>query len=222
MQTRQCRMTCKLGIIDIFGCQSNRSSYFFRAQMGRFISNFMVLYFWNVDLDIPKILVLFWTPVLSRYGEENLTSQKKHHFLVVHLWPTGFVRANYVQPVQQNFSRAPMQAATQQVGEDRGVWDSRLPYIYFRFSPPPPLLFYFYCKMLRNIAKFFYFSPGSHHFGNPTFHPFSSRFSHPPAPYSPGHPLTCPPPPATRELKSDSPGSISGIWGQPAHLYRHS
>ena len=65
----------------------------------------MVLYFRNVDLDLPKISELFWTPVLSRYGDENLTSWKNH---LVHLWPTSFIRANYVQLPQQNFSRTPL------------------------------------------------------------------------------------------------------------------
>jgi len=70
-----------------------------------FISHFMVLYFRNVDLDLPKISELFWTPVLSRYGDENLTSWKNR---LVHLWPTSFIRANYVQLPQQNFSRTPL------------------------------------------------------------------------------------------------------------------
>ena len=70
-----------------------------------FISHFMVLYFRNVDLDLPKISELFWTPVLSRYGNENLTSWKNH---LVHLWPTSFIQANYVQLPQQNFSRTPL------------------------------------------------------------------------------------------------------------------
>ena len=39
---------------------------------------------------------------------------------------------------------------------------------YSCFPPPstgvPTSLFYFYCKMLCNMANFFYFSPGSHHF----------------------------------------------------------
>ena len=61
----------------------------------RFTSHFMVLYFRNLHLDLPKIFVLFWTPVLSRHGEENLTSRKNH---LVHLWPTSFIRVNYVQP----------------------------------------------------------------------------------------------------------------------------
>jgi len=70
-----------------------------------FISHFMVLYFRNVDLDLRKISELFWTPVLSRYGDENLTSWKNH---LVHLWPASFIRANYVQLPQQNFSRTPL------------------------------------------------------------------------------------------------------------------
>ena len=70
-----------------------------------FISHVKVLYFRNVDLDLPTKFALFWTPVLSRYGEENLTSRKNH---LVHLWPTSFIRANYVQPSQQNFSRTRM------------------------------------------------------------------------------------------------------------------
>ena len=65
----------------------------------------MVLCFRNVYLDLPKLFAQFWTPVLSRHGEENLTSRKNH---LVHLWPTSFIRANYVQPPQQNFSRTPM------------------------------------------------------------------------------------------------------------------
>ena len=55
----------------------------------------MVLYFRNVHLDLPKIFALFWTPVLSRHGEENLTSRKNH---LVHLWPTSFIGANYIPP----------------------------------------------------------------------------------------------------------------------------
>ena len=43
--------------------------------------------------------------MLSRYGEENLTSWKNH---LVHLWPTSFIQANYVQPPQKNFSCTPM------------------------------------------------------------------------------------------------------------------
>ena len=72
---------------------------------------FMVLYFRNVDLDLPKIFALFWTPVLSRYGEENLTSWKNH--LVPDLWQTSLIRGNYVQPPhpQQNFSHTPMYTA---------------------------------------------------------------------------------------------------------------
>ena len=65
----------------------------------------MVLYFRNVDPHLPKIFALVWMPVLWRYGEENLRSWKNH---LVHLWPTSFVQANYVQPPQQNFSRTPM------------------------------------------------------------------------------------------------------------------
>ena len=42
-------------IIDIFGRRSNRCSYFFKS----FISHFMVLYFRNIDLDLPKISALF-------------------------------------------------------------------------------------------------------------------------------------------------------------------
>ena len=60
----------------------------------------MVLYFRNVHLDLPKIFALFWTPVLSRHGEENLTSRKNH---LVHLWPTSFIQANYVQPPNKIF-----------------------------------------------------------------------------------------------------------------------
>ena len=40
--------------------------------------------------------------------------------------------------------------------------------------------------MLRNIAKFFSFSPGSRHFGNPASRPFSSHLPYPSRPYSPG------------------------------------
>ena len=60
----------------------------------------MVLYFRNVHLDLPKIFALFWTPVLSRHGEENLTSRKNH---LVRLWPTSFIRANYVQTPNKTF-----------------------------------------------------------------------------------------------------------------------
>ena len=94
MQTRQCRMTCK-GLLTYLGVEVIVLHTSFKAQMGTFFSHFMVLYFRNVHLDLPKIFALFWTPVLSRHGEENLTSRKNH---LVHLWPTSFIRANYVQP----------------------------------------------------------------------------------------------------------------------------
>ena len=68
-----------------------------------FISHFM--HFRNVDIDLPKMSELFWTPVLSRYGDQNLTSWKNH---LVHLWPTSFIRENYVQLPQQNSSRTPL------------------------------------------------------------------------------------------------------------------
>ena len=43
-------------------------------------------------------------------------------------------------------------------------------------------LFYFCCEMLCNIAKFFSFSPGSCHFGNPASCPFSSHLPYPSCP----------------------------------------
>jgi len=61
------------------------------------------------SIDNIKISELLWTPVLSRYGDENLTSWKNH---LAHLWPTSFIRANYVQLPQQNFSRTPMCEST--------------------------------------------------------------------------------------------------------------
>ena len=65
--------------------------------------------------------------------------------------------------------------------------------------PPPSVgvsasLFYFYCKMLRNIAKCFSFSPDSHHFGNPASRPFSSHFPYPSCPLLSRAPAPCPPP----------------------------
>ena len=57
---------------------------------------------------------------------------------------------------------------------------------YSRFPPPsvgvPSSLFYLYCKTLCSIAKFSPFFPGSHHFGNPTSRPFSSRLLYPSCP----------------------------------------
>ena len=57
---------------------------------------------------------------------------------------------------------------------------------YSRFPPLsvgiPDSLFYVNCKMLRNIAKFFSFSPGSRHFRNPASRPFSSRLPYPSRP----------------------------------------
>ena len=62
---------------------------------------------------------------------------------------------------------------------------------YSRFPPPfvgvPASLFYFCCEMLRNIAKFSSFSPGSRRSGNPA--PASRT---PPTPYSPGLPPPVP------------------------------
>ena len=63
---------------------------------------------------------------------------------------------------------------------------------YSRFPSPtegvPASLFSFYCEMLRNIAKFFSFSPGSRHFGNPASCPFSSRLPYPSRPLFSGAP----------------------------------
>ena len=63
---------------------------------------------------------------------------------------------------------------------------------YSRFPPPsegvPDSLFYLYCKMLRNIAKFFSFLPGPATLG------ILLPARTPPAPYSPGLPSPCPPP----------------------------
>ena len=77
---------------------------------------------------------------------------------------------------------------------------------YSRFPPPSigvsASLFSFYCRMLRNNAKFFFFSPGSHDFGNPASRPFSSRLPYSSRPYSSGLPLPCPPPPLTLWLFS--------------------
>ena len=66
-----------------------------------------------------------------------------------------------------------------QVGETGGSETPTSRTYYSRFPPPsegvPASLFYSYWKMLRNIAKFFPFSPGSRHFGNPASRPSSSR-----------------------------------------------
>ena len=90
------------------------------------------------------------------------------------------------------------------VGGDRGGGGSETPAsrsFYSRFPPPPvgvpASLFYFYFKMLRNIANFFSFSSGSRHFGDPASRLFSSRlpypsralFSEAPGPLSPFTPL---------------------------------
>ena len=57
---------------------------------------------------------------------------------------------------------------------------------YSRFLPPfrrgSTSLFYFYCEMLCNIAKFFPFSPGSCYFGYPASYPFASRLPYPSRP----------------------------------------
>ena len=80
-------------------------------------------------------------------------------------------------------------------GRNRGSETLASHYFYSCFLPPsvgvPASFFYFYCKMLPNIAKFFSFSPGSCHFGNPVSCPFPSSLpypsltpmgSHPPVP----------------------------------------
>ena len=58
--------------------------------------------------------------------------------------------------------------------------------LYSRIPPPsvgiPASLFYLSCKMLRNIAKFSYFSPGSRHSRNPASRPLSSRLPYPSRP----------------------------------------
>ena len=69
---------------------------------------------------------------------------------------------------------------------------------YSRFPPPskgvPASLFYLYCKMLRSIAKFFSFSPGSRHLGNPASRPFSSCLPCPSRPLLSRAPAPRPPP----------------------------
>ena len=59
-------MTCK-GLLTYLGVEVIVLHTSFRAQMGTFYLSLLGLYFRNVDLHLPKILPLFWTPVLSRY-----------------------------------------------------------------------------------------------------------------------------------------------------------
>ena len=61
-------------ILHIWASKLSFFILFLKLKWVGFISHFMVLYFRNVDLDLPKISELFLTPVLSRYGDENLTS----------------------------------------------------------------------------------------------------------------------------------------------------
>ena len=65
-----------------------------------------------------------------------------------------------------------------------------------QFLPPsvgvPATLFYFYCKMLHNIAKIFSFSPGFHHFGNSASHPLSSHLLYHSWPLFSWAPAPCP------------------------------
>ena len=72
------------------------------------------------------------------------------------------------------------------------------PTFYSCFLPPsegiPASLFYFYCKMLPNIVKFFSFSPSSCHFRNPAYPLTPPAFHTPSAPTSPGLPPPVPPP----------------------------
>ena len=69
---------------------------------------------------------------------------------------------------------------------DRGSETPTSRTFYFRFPPPSigvlASLFYFSCKMLHNIAKFSFFSPGSCHFGNSTSRPLSSHLPYPSCP----------------------------------------
>ena len=58
----------------------------------------------------------------------------------------------------------------------------------------PAFLFYLYCKLLHNITKFFSFSPGSHHFGNPASRPLSAHLLHTSRPLFSWAPAPCPPP----------------------------
>ena len=106
------------------------------------------------------------------------------------------------------------------VGGDRGSETPASRAFYSRFPPPsvgvPASLFYFYCKMLRDIAKFFSFSPGSRHFGNPTSRPFSSRplFSRAPAPLSPSTQVSA----NARRLDSFLATAKRGLLPTTAHL----
>ena len=92
-----------------------------------------------------------------------------------------------------------MEQILQKWRETGGPETQASPTYYSCFPPPslgvPACLFYFYCKMLRNMAKFFSFSP--------TSLPFSctppASFP-PPAPYSPG--LLPPVPPYPERSKS--------------------
>ena len=58
------------------------------------------------------------------------------------------------------------------------------PFVVVPFS-----FFFFYCKMLQNVAKFFSISPASRHLGNPAF-PSPPPPRTPPAPNFPGLPLS--------------------------------
>ena len=72
----------------------------------------------------------------------------------------------------------------------------------------PASLFYFYCKMLRNIANFFLFLPVPTTLGIilPTLSP--PTFRTPPTLYSPGLLLPCPPPHCSGETSSGNKNSF--------------
>ena len=108
----------------------------------------------------------------------------------LHKWCWIWITIHELMFQDKHFS---YQCEAKVVGGDRGSETPTSRAFYSRFPPPsvgvPASLFYFCCEMLRNIAKCFFFSPGSRHFGNPAsaLSPLASRslFSRAPAPLSP-------------------------------------
>ena len=104
---------------------------------------------WNGDLDEVKLTKK--CSQIEKLGIKNFPSPERES----NPWP----------------SRYRLDTLTTEWGETGGSETPASRTFYSRFPPPsvgvPASLFYFYCKILLNISKFFTFSLGSRHLGIP-------------------------------------------------------
>ena len=154
----------------------------------------MYFFYWFVNLVILFDFLFCGGRYISSSGNEEketiLDGKMIHFYTSFGLFFLKFIKLwLMVQMAQTQLTR---------VWGEQGVWNSRLPYLLLLSAPfvgIPTSLFYFhfYCKMLCNIAIFFFISPASCYLGSWTaslplsFHPLypSPLFSWAPAPLLP-------------------------------------